>query len=565
MPMCLTATYGQTLDDVTLTNPTGNTAGTWAWVDAGTTSVGNVGSNTFKANFTPTDTANYNSVSDVDVTVTIGKANPTANAPTGLTATYGQTLDDVTLTNPTGNTAGTWAWVDNSTSVGNVGSNTFKANFTPDDTANYNSVSNVDVIVTVGKADPTATAPTATATYGQTLDDVTLTNPTGNTAGTWAWVDAGTTSVGNFGSNTFKANFTPTDTANYNSVSDVDVTVTVGKANAVAATVTANNRTYDGTEKPLVTIAGETIGGTLKFAVTTENQEPDTEAYTFDTTSIPARTNAGTYYVWYKAVGDENHTDSKPKAVTAVISPSAGPELAEDEKPTPNEGLTYTGDELALITGPKKLPEGYTAIQYSIDGGKTWTEKIPTGTKPGEYTVAVKYIGDDNHDDFTGETMKVTIQGGVYSIFSATGAEHVIKDGKDAIITVKRDKEDNRTYKLYTDSAVDGEALPKGSSTTAEGSLVLTLKAAYLDTLSAGDHKVTISFQDGSVDTTLKILAEGTTPTPTPTPTETPTAKPKPAPKTGDSAPLALWLGLILLGLAGLGCGIGMRKAARKK
>ena len=35
-----------------------------------------------------------------------------------------------------------------------------------------------------------------------------------------------------------------------------EVTVTINKANAVAATVTANNRTYDGTEKPLVTVTG---------------------------------------------------------------------------------------------------------------------------------------------------------------------------------------------------------------------------------------------------------------------------------------------------------------------
>ena len=73
-----------------------------------------------------------------------------------------------------------------------------------------------------------------------------------------------------------------------------EVTVTINKANAVPATVTANNRTYDGTEKPLVTVTGETTGGTLKFAVTTEDQEPAADAYNFDTTSIPSKTDAGT-------------------------------------------------------------------------------------------------------------------------------------------------------------------------------------------------------------------------------------------------------------------------------
>ena len=48
----------------------------------------------------------------------IAKANPTA--PTSLTATYGQTLANVTL--PDG-----WTWADSTQNVGSVGSNTFKA------------------------------------------------------------------------------------------------------------------------------------------------------------------------------------------------------------------------------------------------------------------------------------------------------------------------------------------------------------------------------------------------------------------------------------------------------
>ena len=237
---------------------------------------------TYEENTTaPTDAGKYTAKITVEektafVNYEIAKVNPTA--PIGLTATYGQTLADVTL--PDG-----WTWADSTQSVGNVvdPAVTFKANFAGDD--NHNAASNVDVTVTVGKADPTA--PTSlTATYGQTLANVTL--PTG-----WTWADS-TQSVGNVvdPAATFKANFAGDD--NHNAASNVEVTVTVGKANAVAATVSANNRTYDGTEKPLVTVAGETIGGTLKIAVTTVDQEPDDGAYTFDTTSIPTATDAGT-------------------------------------------------------------------------------------------------------------------------------------------------------------------------------------------------------------------------------------------------------------------------------
>ncbi|MBQ9564760.1 MAG: leucine-rich repeat protein, partial [Synergistaceae bacterium] len=135
-PTGLKATYGQTLADVKFQAVTG---GTWAW-DAPTTSVGNVGTKSFPATFTPTDVS-YNTVKSANVSVTVSKATPTVNAPTGLKATYGQTLADVTL--PQG-----WKWNDPAASVGNVGTNTFKATFTPADTANYNTVTE-NVTVTV--------------------------------------------------------------------------------------------------------------------------------------------------------------------------------------------------------------------------------------------------------------------------------------------------------------------------------------------------------------------------------------------------------------------------------
>lgn len=73
--------------------------------------------------------------------VTISKAT-SYTVPSGLTTLRGQTLADVEL--PTG-----WAWADTSTSLTNAGDYTFKANYTPADTTNYNSVENVDVPVTV--------------------------------------------------------------------------------------------------------------------------------------------------------------------------------------------------------------------------------------------------------------------------------------------------------------------------------------------------------------------------------------------------------------------------------
>ena len=64
---------------------------------------------------------------------TIEMADPTYTTPTGLTATYGDTLKDVPLTDG-------WAWNDLNTSVGNVGENTFPATYNKDSSGNYNPV-----------------------------------------------------------------------------------------------------------------------------------------------------------------------------------------------------------------------------------------------------------------------------------------------------------------------------------------------------------------------------------------------------------------------------------------
>ena len=63
IPTNLSVVVGSTLSDVTL--PSG-----WSWVN-NTLSVGDIGNNTFKATYTPSDTQNYNVVENIDVTINV--------------------------------------------------------------------------------------------------------------------------------------------------------------------------------------------------------------------------------------------------------------------------------------------------------------------------------------------------------------------------------------------------------------------------------------------------------------------------------------------------------------
>jgi hypothetical protein len=89
-PAGITATYGDTLADVTL--PDG-----WAWDDAFSTSVGGAGTQSFDATFTPADAANYNDVPGISVTVTVAKAAPTEVAAGGIlpTVRFGDAVSTV--------------------------------------------------------------------------------------------------------------------------------------------------------------------------------------------------------------------------------------------------------------------------------------------------------------------------------------------------------------------------------------------------------------------------------------------------------------------------------------
>ena len=96
---------------------------------------------------------------------------------------------------------------------------------------------------------------------------------------------------------------------------------------------------------------------------------------------------------------------------------------------------------------------------------------------------------------------------------------------------------------------VDGTELQPAHYTVYAGSTVVELKSAYLETLAAGEHTLSIVSQNGTATTTFTVernTVPDPTPTPTPTPEPTPTPTPDPTP-TGDSTNFALWIALLFV------------------
>ncbi len=221
--------YKTVLSDITL--PTGS-MGTFEWKTPDA-EVGNVGTRTHKVIYTPRNT-NYKPV-ELDVDITVTKIDPEYNLGE-LEATYGDTLADVTL--PEG-----FTWNDlTTTSVGNAGQNTFKVTFTPEDTDNYNILTNIDAIVNVEKADPTTDptfkAPTGLEGYeGQPLSSIDIEAFTG-----FSWTDSTTLlPLISDNGNTFNTTmtFTPADTDNYKTIENISVQVNVKENEIIGLRVTS--------------------------------------------------------------------------------------------------------------------------------------------------------------------------------------------------------------------------------------------------------------------------------------------------------------------------------------
>ena len=82
---------------------------------------------------------------------------------------------------------------------------------------------------------------------------------------------------------------------------------------------------------------------------------------------------------------------------------------------------------------------------------------------------------------------------------------------------------------------MDGKPVAAGNYSAAAGSVDLSLKASYLESLSEKTHTLTAVFTDGKAETTFTVNARPV------------------IPKTGDGSNPILWTVLMMVGLLGIG------------
>ena len=246
------------------------------------------------------------------------------------------------------------------------------------------------------------------------------------------------------------------------------------------------NLTYNGSAQALVT-AGAAINGTMQYALGTETA-PGTDW----SDAIPEGTDAGTYYVWYKAQGDATHLDSEPKPVSAGITPKSITGAAVTLNQTQ---LGYTSAEQTVtVTGVTIDGLTLTENDYDVTGN--------TGTNAANYTVTV--TGKGNFQDTATAEWKIVEAGMTLSApdVSATydGQPHgiavTVSEPAGAVIKFK---DETGAYTLDASPAI-----------TSAGSLVVEYQITADNYLpGTGSATVTITPRAATVTTSAQTVREG--------------------------------------------------------
>ena len=463
-------TYGKTPSTPTLTDRTGdlNAQVTYRYAAADSGSVQTwdisnppaLNAGTYRMYASIGDTDNYYGFEAVYCEFVVAKATPTYTVPTGLTAKYGQTLADVTL--PDG-----WSWMDSSESVGgaSTAAKTFQAKFTPKDTKNYNTVENIELEVTVNKADG---GNLKTVELEQKYTDASDHTYTPDWAGLPAgqdWTFSSEASIV-LSKQDFAADGSLLTYAISGGKAGDKITITLKAScdNYEDFTITLNvTLTEKDDQKPLtITGAGSVVYGQTLTLTTTGGSGTGTVTYRIDTdastgeatiypeTGVLTPVKVGSVSVIATKAGDNDYNDVTSAPFVLMIKPA-----------TPTGEPKYT----AITTSGKTLKDAALTTKGSTlnpsDGKLEWVddkgELLPDDTTvKANTTYKWRFTpDDDNYTTLTGEVElyhKSSSGGGwydsYYTIKATAGAGGSIspsgsvsvREGRDQTFTITPDK-----------------------------------------------------------------------------------------------------------------------------
>lgn len=180
-----------------------------------------------------------------------------------------------------------------------------------------------------------------------------------------------------------------------------DIVVTVQTANISASRITPptaqENLTYTGQEQALITAGSVTSGGTMQYSLT--------ENGTYSQ-NIPTGTNAGTYTVWYRVIGDENHNDTVPASVAVRIGKKPLTITGVTAASKPYDGTTNAGITSVTFDGVNLNRGTDYTVTASFDDASAGNGKNITATVTLMEQTAKNYALEQSSFPTTGSIIK---------------------------------------------------------------------------------------------------------------------------------------------------------------
>ena len=316
-----------------------------------------------------------------------GNAHTATYTITGVNGETGATVGTVDVSNTTHTNAGTYA----SDSWSFTGA------------ANYNNIAATTISDTINKATPTATLAVNNSpqTYDGSAKSATVAISASSVPGAVANIlTGGAATQTNANTYAVTADFVPTDTANYNTLTGLSAGNFVIDKATPTVNASGNTCTYNGT--PCVGSGSATGGAGESLTVTLSYT--GTGATTYGP-SATAPSNAGSYQVVAHTDGDGNNNsgDSAPAAVTIN---KANPTVSATGGTFTYNGTPQGGSGTATGGAGESLT---VTLSYTGTGATTYGPSATAPTNAGSYQVVAHTDGDGNNNSGDSAPAAVTI------------------------------------------------------------------------------------------------------------------------------------------------------------
>ena len=343
----------------------------------------------------------------------------------------------------------------------NVGNYSITVSLKDKDNYEWKDGTTTDLVLnwSITQATPEYTVPTGlTGVKGETLNDVTLPDR-------FTWNDA--TVVLTAGTNKYKATYTPVDTTNYKTITDIDIEVNVKNKFDVITSVDGGNGTI--TPSKIGVVEGNKV-------------------------EITFTPNAG--YMIDKVLVNGIEKTVTGNEIEITVDEEKTVEVSYKKIP-----FTITVEE---VTGATVNPDGTVTVGYGDN--KDFTITANTGYK------LVKVLVNDVEKVLDGNTLKLkNITSNMKIKVVVEKIEYKVIEGAEQTYTIKEDTEArfriDADYSLFNNKVyVDNVLVDSSNYTSKSGSTIITLKKEFVDTLSVGEHTLKVVFNDGGeAETTFTI------------------------------------------------------------